>query len=87
MSGHADLLVGEAADDLDDSGHPEWAERIRAKLVGRNVIEGRWTSQIVEEYDATYWQEARSLVAAAESDLVEGRAHVHESEMKERLSR
>ena len=26
----------------------------RPELVGRNVIEGRWTFQIVEEYDAGY---------------------------------
>lgn len=53
MSGHADLLLGEAADDLEAAGHPEWAERLRAEIVGRNVIEGRWTFQIVEEYDET----------------------------------
>lgn len=84
MSGHADLLLGEAAQALDDAGHAEWAERIRNGLVGRNVIEGRWTFQIVEEYDATYWSEVRSTVAAVEGDLVGGARHVYESEMKER---
>lgn len=84
MSGHADLLLGEAADALAAAGHEELAERLRADLVGRNVIEGRWTFQIVEEYDATYWEPARSAQRALESRLLDGRRHVFESEMKER---
>lgn len=84
MSGHADLLLGEAADALADAGHDELAERIRVDLVGRNVIEGRWTFQIVEEYDTTYWEPVRSARKAVESKLLAGREHVFESEMKER---
>jgi hypothetical protein len=84
LSGHADLLVGDAADELEAAGHADLAQRVRDELVGRNVIEGRWTFQIVEEYDATYWQPARSLVDEVEQQLVGGRHHVHESEMKER---
>ena len=84
MSGHADLLVGEAADKLQEAGHPEVADRIRTELVGRNVLEGRWTFQIVEEYDATYWVAARSLHHDVEEELVGGMPHVFESEMKER---
>ena len=83
MSGHADLLLGEAADELDDAGHGELAERIRTELVGRNVIEGRWTFQIVEEYDATYWSPVRDAKADVERRLLAGRQHVFESEMKE----
>ena len=84
MSGHADLLLGGAADALEDAGHPDLAERIRTDLVGRNVIEGRWTFQIVEEYDATYWSPVRQARSDIEAALVEGRPHVFESEMKER---
>ena len=83
MSGHADLLIGEAADELDAAGHRDWAERIRTELVGRNVIEGRWTFQIVEEYDATYWEPVRELRRAVEADLTAGQPHVFEAEMKE----
>lgn len=84
MSGHADLLLGEAADALADAGHAEMADRIRVDLVGRNVLEGRWTFQVVEEYDATYWEPARAARRAVESKLLAGREHVYESEMKER---
>ena len=84
MSGHADLLLGEAADALARAGHDDLANRIRTDVVGRNVIEGRWTFQIVEEYDATYWETVRASKRAVESQLLAGREHVHESEMKER---
>jgi hypothetical protein len=84
LSGHADLLLGEAADALEAAGHRTVAEEIRSTLVGRNVIEGRWTFQIVEEYDDDYWQPVRALVRTTEDELLAGRRHVHESEMKER---
>lgn len=83
MSGHADLLLGEAADALADAGHDELADGVRAELVGRNVIEGRWTFQLVEEYDATYWEPVRATKQSIERRLVAGREHVYESEMKE----
>lgn len=84
MSGHADLLVGEAADDLAAAGHEALADAIRDELVGRNVLEGRWTFQIVEEYDATYWEVARRLGRRARDELLDGHDHVYESEMKQR---
>ncbi|MAT06654.1 MAG: hypothetical protein CL424_16580 [Acidimicrobiaceae bacterium] len=84
MSGHADLLLGEAADELTDAGHADLADVIRTEFVGRNVTEGRWTFQIVEEYDATYWGPLRDAKSDIEQQLMDGRQHVHESEMKER---
>ena len=83
MMGHADQLLGDAADLLERAGHPDWATQVRASLVGRNVLQGRWTFQIVEEYDATYWGPARLMVHEVEADLVGGQRHVFESEMKE----
>lgn len=82
MSGHADLLVGEAVAALRDAGHAEQADLLERELVGRNVIEGRWTFQVVEEYDDDYWSVARELTRGVEADLVEGVRHVFEAEMK-----
>ena len=84
MCGHSDLLLGEAADQLEDAGHAEIAERLRSDLVGRNILEGRWSFQVVEEYDATYWSAVRGFVDQTRDELVGGRHHVFESEMKER---
>ena len=84
ISGHADLLVAEAIDLFDEAGHDRWAECVRDELLGRDVIPGRWTFQIVEDYDATYWECARSIRSRLEADLLQGRTHVHEAEMKGR---
>ncbi|WCO67388.1 hypothetical protein PO878_01480 [Iamia majanohamensis] len=81
--GHADLTIGKAADALEEAGHAEVAERIRTELVGRNTIVGRWTFQIVEEFDDGYWSDVRAGEKRVRDELLDGRRHVFESEMKE----
>jgi hypothetical protein len=83
LSGTADLTLGKAVDQLRDAGHTELADRIDRELVGRNVIPGHWTFQIVEAYDDTYYSVFRELEEAARDQLVEGRRHLYEAEMKE----
>ena len=68
---------------LREAGHAELADRLERELVGRNVIEGRWTFQIVEEYDDTYWSLFRALEQEARDQLTDGRRHLHEARMKE----
>ena len=51
--GHADELFATAADKLEAAGHSELAEMIRKEISGRNVLPGRWTFQIVEEFNDT----------------------------------
>ncbi len=83
MMGHADALIGEAADELREAGHQDQAQRIEAELVGRNALEGRSSFQMVEEYDAIYWSVVRAFADDLRGELMGGRHHVLESEMKE----
>lgn len=83
MSGSADLALGEAVDQLREAGHTDLATRIETDLVGRNVIQGRWTFQVVEEYDDGYWTAFREHERRAREELVEGKRHLFEAEMKE----
>ena len=83
-SGTADLTLGEAVDLLRKAGHVDLAEQIDHELVGRNVLHGRWTFQLVEEYDDTYWSVFRRFDQQARDQLVAGRRHLFEAEMKER---
>jgi len=55
MIGHADALVDEAATELESAGFEDVAADIRLEIVGRNVIAGRWTFQLVEEFDDRYY--------------------------------
>ncbi|MGV9678729.1 hypothetical protein ACWDSJ_25895 [Nocardia sp. NPDC003482] len=83
LIGGADLALSEAADLLAEAGHDGWAERVRTDLIGLNVLDGRWTFQVVEEFDDGYWSTFRSLERAAREELADGVRHIFEAEMKE----
>lgn len=83
LSGTADLTLGEGVEELRRAGHDQLADRIAGELVGRNVLSGRWTFQVVEEYDDGYFAAVKASERAARDELVGGRRHVYESEMKE----
>lgn len=83
LTGTADLALGEGVDRLRDAGHDELADRIERELVGRNVLEGRWSFQIMEDYDDGYYAAFRELEQVARDELVAGRRHLYEAEMKE----
>jgi hypothetical protein len=81
--GTADLTLGESVDLLRAAGHAELADRIDRELVGRNILAGRWSFQVVEEYDDGYYATFRDLERLARDALVGGRRHLYEAEMKE----
>jgi hypothetical protein len=83
LTGGADLQLGEACDLLREAGHDDLAGRLERELVGRNVLEGRWTFQVVEEYDDSYWSLFRRFEQEARDSLTDGRRHLHEAAMKE----
>ncbi len=82
MSGRADLALQEAVELLRTAGHGELAAEIDDVLVGRDVIPGSWTFQIVEAYDQQYWSVFRHAEAQAREQLVGGTRHLFEAEMK-----
>jgi len=84
LMGHADLLLGEACDKLREAGHTAVADRLEAEVVGRNVLYGRWTFQIVEDFDDNYWSVFRGHERRVRDELQQGYRHVSEAQMKER---
>jgi hypothetical protein len=82
MMGHADQSIQLAADDLVTAGHDEVAARLRQQVVGRNVLEGRWTFEIVEEFDGGYYAAFVAAERGVRAELMAGRRHVFEAEMK-----
>jgi len=83
LTGSADIQLGQAVEALRSAGHAEIAERIDTELVGRNVVTGRWTFQIVEDYDDTYWSLFRDLERAARDELAGGVRHLFEARLKQ----
>ena len=81
--GTADLALGQAVDLLREAGHDAIADAVETDLVGRNILEGRWSFQVVEEYDTGYYAAFKEHEQSARDELVGGRPHLFEAEMKE----
>lgn len=82
-SGTADRLLQDAVAELADAGHPELAEELNRTLVGRNVLPGMWTFQVVEHYEEQYWSVFRELAERIRTTLGAPK-HLYEAEMKYR---
>ena len=83
LTGTADFMLDDAVDLFRRAGHGATAERIQQELIGRNVIPGHWTFQIVEEYDDGYYAEFKAIERDAREELACGRRHLYEAELKE----
>lgn len=83
LTGSADLALGEAAELFRSAGHEDIAGALERDLVGRNILAGRWTFQLVEEYDDSYYLPFKQAEGQARDQLVSGRRHIFEAEMKE----
>ncbi len=83
LTGEADFTIGDAVDQLRAAGHTELADRLSTEIVGRNVLPGRWTFQIMEEYDDGYWEPLRAAERDVREHLVGGKRHLAEARLKE----
>lgn len=84
LTGSADFELDRAVRLLRAAGHDAWADRVQREILGRNVIPGHWTFQIVEAYNATYYRPFGELEAEARQELADGRDHLYEATLKER---
>jgi len=84
LTGGADAALDRAVELLRRGGHHEIADRIDRDLIGLNVIDGRWTFQVVEEYDALYYSTFQAIEAEAREGLAGGRTHIYEAELKQK---
>ena len=83
LMGHADFLFGGTAELLRAAGLDASADRIDDEVVGHNVLDGRWTFQIVEEFDDGYYRLVREVVHDLEERHADGRRHLLERRLKE----
>jgi hypothetical protein len=82
LTGKADFKLDEAVEALRRAGADDLADEVERDLIGRNVLAGRWTFQVVEEYDDGYYAALRDLERRGRERLVDGRRHVAEAELK-----
>lgn len=83
LCGTGDLTLGDAVEQFRRAGHEQVADLLQESLIGRNILEGRWSYQVVEEYDDGYYAEFKTLERQIRESLAEGRRHLFEAEMKE----
>jgi hypothetical protein len=83
LIGSTDLALDEVLEPLRHED-PALADELERELVGRNVLEGRWTFQILEEFEDLYYSAFRDYERRVREALVDGRKHVYEAEMKAR---
>ncbi|MFC0629229.1 hypothetical protein [Kribbella deserti] len=84
LTGRADHRLDDAVELLREAGHSELADQIETDLIGRNVIPGRWTFQIIEGYDDNYYDRLVEMERKAREQLADGKRHLNEAEMKQR---
>ncbi|MER5402933.1 hypothetical protein [Streptomyces sp. NPDC002599] len=82
LTGTADFELDEAVRLLREAGHDEQAARVERELVGRNVIPGHWTFQIVEAYNSTYYRPFAEMEGDIVDELTDGRDHLLEARLK-----
>lgn len=83
LLGRADRLFGESVELLRKAGLAGEATEFDEDIVGRNVLDGRWTFQIVEEFDDLYYSHVVAGVRGLEQRHHDGQRHVYENRMKE----
>lgn len=83
LTGRADLQLDAAVGRLRELGHADLAELIGEELVGRNVLPGRWSFQVIEDYDDGYYRCFQEIERLVRTRLTDGRRHVHEAGLKE----
>jgi hypothetical protein len=83
LTGRADLQLDEAVARLRETGHADLAQHISTELIGRNVLPGRWSFQVLEDYDDGYYRCFTQIEQLVRSRLTDGRRHVYETALKE----
>jgi hypothetical protein len=81
LTGSADFALGDAVELLRRAGHKDLADDLDRELVGRNVLPGRWTYQVVEEYEDTYYGVFREFERRGR-ELIGGHRHAYEAGLK-----
>lgn len=87
LTGTADFMLDEAIALLREAGHYEHADRVQRELLGRNVLPGRWTYEVVEEYDDSYYEPFREVERDARNALGDGKRHGLEARLKRERQR
>ncbi|MFK0237431.1 hypothetical protein [Streptomyces vinaceus] len=83
LTGTADFQLDDAVRLLREAGHESQARLLEREILGRNVIPGHWTFQIVEAYNDSYYRPFVAIERDMIAGLAHGCDHMHEARLKE----
>jgi hypothetical protein len=83
LIGEADFALDDVLEGLRVEGRAELADELERDLVGRDVLPGRWTFQIMEEFDDGYYGVFRDFERRVRDALTDGKRHVYEARLKQ----
>ena len=83
LMGSAESTLEEATAMVRDAGHTDLADALDEQALGQNPLPGMWSFQMVDEFDDGFYARTKGLHQRAIDELVQGRRHVFEAEMKE----
>ena len=69
---------------LREAGHGNLADELAGNWVGRNVIPGMWTFELIEAFERTYYEVAVASELQVRETVMDGRQHIQEAERKVR---
>jgi hypothetical protein len=84
LCGSADLTLQDAVQQLREAGHGDLADEVEEALVGRDIVEDKWSFQLIEAYDAQYWRVFRDVEHSVRSRAGVREPHLFEAELKHR---
>jgi hypothetical protein len=82
LIGGADGQLDDVIAQLREGGHDDLADEVQRDLVGLDVLGGRWTFQVVEEFDDGFYARWKAMEQRVRSVTVGGERHVLEQRMK-----
>jgi len=83
LCGSAERTLEEATSMIRAAGHADIADTLDRDVLGRNPLPGMWSFQMVEAFDDGYYATAKGIEQRAIDELMAGRRHILEAEMKE----
>jgi hypothetical protein len=82
--GWVDDTLGDGLEMLREAGHGDVADELARTWLGRNVIPGMWTFELIEAFERTYYEVAVAGERHVHDVVMDGRRHIQEAERKVR---
>ncbi|MGQ0632614.1 MAG: hypothetical protein ACT4P1_16465 [Sporichthyaceae bacterium] len=82
LIGHADGMLDQVIEELEAAGRADLVTEVRSRIFGADVLEGRWTYQVIEEFDDGFYAAWLAVTEKVRAECADGTRHLREAAMK-----